>query len=174
MADDDPRVQQLLDELLDSHATPEDVCGSCPELLPVVRDRWQELRRLRADLDALLPAPPEPTLDAPASPPGDPPPQPPDGKTLPQIPGYKVGAVLGRDRIRDVLAGLLRANTQLMSRVNRTVTIGEIALLYTDFEGTQVDASGKTLEARFKAIEVLRRQPDGTWKLVVGDPNGRG
>jgi hypothetical protein len=23
------------------------------------------------------------------------------------------------------------------------------------------------------AIEVLRRQPDGTWKLIVGDPNGR-
>ena len=31
---DDPRVQQLLDELLDSQATPEEVCGSCPELLP--------------------------------------------------------------------------------------------------------------------------------------------
>jgi ketosteroid isomerase-like protein len=24
------------------------------------------------------------------------------------------------------------------------------------------------------AIEVLRRQPDGTWLLAVGDPNGRG
>jgi hypothetical protein len=27
---------------------------------------------------------------------------------------------------------------------------------------------------RSKAIELLRRQPDGTWKLIVGDPNGRG
>jgi hypothetical protein len=24
-----------------------------------------------------------------------------------------------------------------------------------------------------KAIEVLRRQPDGTWKLIFGDPNAR-
>ena len=36
---DDPRVQQLLDQLLSGHATPEEVCASCPELLPVVRNR---------------------------------------------------------------------------------------------------------------------------------------
>jgi hypothetical protein len=36
-----------------------------------------------------------------------------------------------------------------------------------------LDATGKTVEARFKAIEVLRRQPDGAWTLIVGDPNGR-
>jgi ketosteroid isomerase-like protein len=47
------------------------------------------------------------------------------------------------------------------------------ALLYTDFQGTAADPSGKTIEVRYKAIEVLRRQPDGGWKLIVGDPNGR-
>ena len=31
---DEPRVQELLDELLDRQATPEEVCGACPELLP--------------------------------------------------------------------------------------------------------------------------------------------
>src|SRR5262245_48406643 len=54
---DDPRVQKLLDELLASHATPEQVCGSCPELLPVVRERWRQMCRLRDDLDALFPSP---------------------------------------------------------------------------------------------------------------------
>src|SRR5262245_52107402 len=73
---DDPRVQQLLEQLHDTQATPEEVCASCPELLPVVRDRWRQLRRLRADLDALFPSPTEPT------------PQPPEGPALPQIPGY--------------------------------------------------------------------------------------
>ena len=52
-------------------------------------------------------------------------------------------------------------------------TVDDVALLYTDFQGDAVDASGKTIEARYKAIEVLRRQPDGAWKLIVGDPNGR-
>jgi serine/threonine-protein kinase len=81
---DDPRVQQLLDELLDSHATPEEVCGAYPELLPVVRNRWRQMRRVRADLDALFP------------PSGEAPPRPPEGTALPQIPGYEVEAVLGR------------------------------------------------------------------------------
>src|SRR5215813_3239903 len=81
---DDPRIQQLLDELLDSHATPEQVCEACPELLPAVRDRWHQVCRLQADLDAMFP------------PSGDPPTTPPDGEALPQIPGYEVEAILGR------------------------------------------------------------------------------
>jgi serine/threonine-protein kinase len=54
---DDPRVQELLDELHATQATPEEVCASCPELLPTVRHRWRQLRRLRADPDALFPPP---------------------------------------------------------------------------------------------------------------------
>jgi serine/threonine-protein kinase len=52
---DDPRGQRLLDELLDAQATPEEVCAPCPELLPVVGERWRQMRRVRADLDALFP-----------------------------------------------------------------------------------------------------------------------
>jgi serine/threonine protein kinase/tetratricopeptide (TPR) repeat protein len=52
---DDPRIRQLLEQLVNSHATPEEVCKSCPELLPVVRDRWKQMRRVLADLDVLFP-----------------------------------------------------------------------------------------------------------------------
>ena len=52
---DDPRVEQLLDELLESGGTPEEVCRSCPELLPQVRAGWQRLRRLEHEVDALFP-----------------------------------------------------------------------------------------------------------------------
>ena len=47
-------------------------------------------------------------------------------------------------------------------------------LLYTDWQATAVGPSGQPVEDCHKAIEVLRRQPDGTWKLIVGDPKGRG
>ncbi|HEV3262724.1 MAG TPA: hypothetical protein VG013_38165 [Gemmataceae bacterium] len=47
---DDPRIQQVLDQLLNGHATPEEVCRSCPESLPLVRNRWRQMRRLRADV----------------------------------------------------------------------------------------------------------------------------
>ncbi len=41
---DDPRVEQLLEELLDSGNTPEEVCRACPELLDQVRAGWRRLR----------------------------------------------------------------------------------------------------------------------------------
>jgi uncharacterized protein (TIGR02246 family) len=81
--------------------------------------------------------------------------------------------VVGRDGIRDTIAQLIATRTQLHSRVVKTVDVGDVALLYTDFRGSALDSSGQTVEVRYKAIEVLRRQPDRSWKLIVGDPNGR-
>jgi ketosteroid isomerase-like protein len=69
---------------------------------------------------------------------------------------------------------MIDSETRFQSRVVRTVTVGDVALLYTDFEGTTVEAAGKRVDIHHHAIEVLRRQPDGTWKLIVGDPNARG
>ena len=37
------RLQHLLDEILDSDRTPEEVCGDYPELLPEVRERWRQV-----------------------------------------------------------------------------------------------------------------------------------
>jgi serine/threonine-protein kinase len=86
---DNPRVQQLLDEILTSERSPEEVCGSCPELLPEVRRRWQEMRRIEAELKVLFPtANPAAGTGSPT----DTPPTP----SLPSIPGYEVEAVLGR------------------------------------------------------------------------------
>jgi tetratricopeptide (TPR) repeat protein len=82
---DDPRVQELLDELFDREATPEVVCGACPELLPAVHERWRQICRARAELDSLFPVWPH----------GIPPTMPPEELPLPQVPGYDVDAVLG-------------------------------------------------------------------------------
>src|SRR6476646_4259224 len=80
---DNPRLRQLLDELHESHATPEEVCRSCPELLPEVRARWRAVCRVRDELDALFPAPAVRGAGTPAS------------ASPPQVPGYNVEAVLG-------------------------------------------------------------------------------
>lgn len=81
--------------------------------------------------------------------------------------------IVGRENIRPVLAKLIASKARFYSRVFREVMMGDTALLYTDFEGTVLDASGQRVEMNSKAIELLRRQPDGTWKLIFGDPQGR-
>jgi len=64
--------------------------------------------------------------------------------------------LVGRDRIRQVLAGLIAAKTRLHGRVVKAITVGDVALLYTDFQGTTADATGEEVEMTSK-----------------GDPNGR-
>ena len=81
--------------------------------------------------------------------------------------------LVGRDEIRKVIGAMIDGKTRLRSRVVRAVTVGDIAQVYTDFEGTTVDRSKKPVPVENKAIEVLRRQPDGIWKLIIGDPNAR-
>ncbi|MDG3005916.1 protein kinase domain-containing protein [Paludisphaera mucosa] len=83
------RVQELLDEIADSGCTPEEACGACPELLPEVRRRWQQMRILKGELDALFPAS-DPDPDAEPSAPWHA-----SAESL-RIPGYDVEAVLGR------------------------------------------------------------------------------
>ena len=82
-----PDVLALLEEMLDSGRTAEDVCRDCPELLPEVRKRWQAFRLVDGSLAALFPDPGTTTstdVTAAGSPAG-----------LPQVPGYRVEAVLG-------------------------------------------------------------------------------
>jgi eukaryotic-like serine/threonine-protein kinase len=86
---DERRVQQLLDQLLDSECTPEEVCGACPDLLPEVRRRWQQMRLVEAELEALFPTPAPDSRGATPAPSRQ-------AVNLPLIPGYDVEEVLGR------------------------------------------------------------------------------
>ncbi len=53
----DPRVKRLLEEILESDRTPEEVCQACPELLTEVRHRLRRVRALEAEVEALFPTP---------------------------------------------------------------------------------------------------------------------
>src|SRR3954454_19997486 len=103
------RVQQLLDEISDSGCTPEEVCGACPELLPEVRRRWQQMRIVEAELDAMFPAS-GPDPDAEISTPCH------AGADSLRIPGYEVEALLGRGGM-----GLVYSARHL--RLNRLVAL---------------------------------------------------
>ena len=86
---DERQVKQLLDEVLNSERTPEEVCGHCPELVAEVSRRWQHVRLVDAELEALFPKTvhgPEPMALEPSE----------QGVGLPRVPGYKVFGVLAR------------------------------------------------------------------------------
>jgi serine/threonine-protein kinase len=143
---DDPRVQQLLDELHDGPATPEAVCASCPELLPVVRKRWRRMCRLRADLDAVFP-PDEAT-------------RPPEGTALPQVPGYEVEAVLGSGGM-----GIVFRARHL--RLNRPVAL-KMALA-----GAQAGLHEKARFQREAEAAAGLRHPNVVQIYDVGDAGGQ-
>src|SRR6516165_8544078 len=50
-----PQVQRLLDEILELGKTPEEVCRDYPELLPEVRQRWQQFQLIDAQVRTLFP-----------------------------------------------------------------------------------------------------------------------
>ena len=76
-----PDVFALLEEMLDSGRTPEEVCRDCPELLDEVRRRWKVFRLVDRSVAALFPDPETPSrADAILAAPHP--------TELPQVPGY--------------------------------------------------------------------------------------
>jgi len=82
---------------------------------------------------------------------------------------------VGPEAIRSVLQAWLAAQPRIVMNVTRIERAGDdLAVLYNDWSVTTTGADGKREEGAGKAIEVVRRQPDGTWKYVLDDPNARG
>jgi tetratricopeptide (TPR) repeat protein len=79
----DPRVDQMLEQILDSDCIPEEACHDCPELLGEVRQSLREIRSVEAQVDALFP-PSHGRRSGQVS------------NKLPEIPGYTVEVILGR------------------------------------------------------------------------------
>jgi serine/threonine-protein kinase len=148
----DPRVLGLLEEMLDSGKTPEEVCLDCPELLPEVRRRWQAFCRLDAEVRALLPGLQSTPVGGAAAP------VPPTA--LPQVPGYEVEAVLGRGGM-----GVVFRARHL--RLNRTVA------LKMTLDGAYAGPRERDRFQREAEAVARLRHPNVVQVYDVGDADGR-
>jgi uncharacterized protein (TIGR02246 family) len=70
----------------------------------------------------------------------------------------------GRNEIRQELAPLAASKAAFDFTIRQVIRAGEIALMHTEWKVS----SPQPMSAY--AIEVARRQPDGTWRWLIGDP----
>ena len=74
--------------------------------------------------------------------------------------------------IGEALTGFISMNGELDLRVTRVLEVDDLALVVGvwSFDGTGPDGEPVHLEA--KNADVLRRQKDGSWRVVIDNPWG--
>lgn len=92
----------------------------------------------------------------------------PQATMMPQ-PGQTVS---GTEAIGEALKGFLALNGKFNMTDTKVIESGDLAIVYsawtlagTDPEGNEVNLSGKT-------SDVVRRQSDGNWLIVIDNPYG--
>jgi uncharacterized protein (TIGR02246 family) len=80
----------------------------------------------------------------------------------------------GHAAIRGILGRLLAMRPRIGLKVVKVVKGGDdLAMVYSDWSMSAQRPDGQVVEVAGKAIEVVGRQPDGTWLVVLDDPFGR-
>jgi ketosteroid isomerase-like protein len=70
----------------------------------------------------------------------------------------------GRPGMREVLTPLAAAKTAFDYNIKQIIQSGDIALMHTEWKAPSLSKDP------MYAIEVARRQPDGGWCWLIGDP----
>ena len=78
----------------------------------------------------------------------------------------------GLTAIRTNLEAFLALKGQMVLTVSRMIQSGDIALLLSKWTVKGTDASGSAVELAGQTSDVVRRQADGTWLLVIDNPYG--
>jgi ketosteroid isomerase-like protein len=78
------------------------------------------------------------------------------------------GAHAGSYAIREVLGSYLSTGASIAMNDSVSFELGELALVHWSWTMTFPD--GRVAEGA--TAEVLRRQPDGSWKFIIDNPDG--
>ena len=76
--------------------------------------------------------------------------------------------------IRGALQGFLALKPSISIQTTGVVKTQDVALLRSHWTLSGKGPDGHPVEMSHRAIEVMRRQTDGTWRFVIDDPFGGG
>lgn len=76
------------------------------------------------------------------------------------------------DGIRESLRGFIDMNGKLDLKVKRVLRASDLALVTTEWSFSGTGSNGKRVDITAKSADVLRQQPDGTWRFVIDNPWG--
>ncbi|MDX2168275.1 MAG: SgcJ/EcaC family oxidoreductase [Deltaproteobacteria bacterium] len=80
----------------------------------------------------------------------------------------------GRDAIATFFGPTAAVKPRLLSTIVQVLRSGDdLAMIYNDWTLTATAPDGTVIEQRGKAIEVVRRQADGSWRFAIDDPFAR-
>jgi len=84
--------------------------------------------------------------------------------------------VTGHAAIREVLQSMMAADAKGKLDAVTAVPSADGSVAFTRAKGssTSTGPDGKPVTMPFHSIEVVRKQPDGTWRIVIDDPSGEG
>jgi len=76
----------------------------------------------------------------------------------------------GTEEIRAALQGFLATEPMFTIQVRQIFEADDLALSFTDWTLTGAGPDGEAVEMSGQTSDVLRRQPDGTWRFVIDIP----
>jgi uncharacterized protein (TIGR02246 family) len=89
--------------------------------------------------------------------------------TLIPLPGQ---VVTGTEAIREALSGFLALKPKYELEFKKAFQAGDIALLFSEWTLSATDPDGNAVEMEGRTSDVVRRQPDGSWLVVIENPSG--
>jgi uncharacterized protein (TIGR02246 family) len=88
------------------------------------------------------------------------------------VPQAGAPPLTGSAALREALAGFLAVKGRMEGEARKVVQVGDVALVLTDWRLSGSGPDGTPLHMAATATDVLRRQPDGTWRIAIDNPFG--
>ena len=76
----------------------------------------------------------------------------------------------GRTAIRSALQNLLATRPTIVAEVSQVLVAGDVALVVNEWALTGTAPDGTAVRQEGRSTDVVRRQPDGRWLVVIDKP----